>query len=231
VVVLIGLVALFGLLSLVVAVVGLIAPTVFKSKKTGKVPTRWTLFMGGLGFMLLASALVDYLNPKTQGFESVATVEANANRSADSMGLTVNEFHNAFNDAVGRYNKEFKTADFEVQTGGATDTFSHAFSQDLAMMGTIDKNDGNVDMVILNISPNEEQSLQIFSVLLAITEALNPGIPVEQNKKMVMDVFHESVKNFDAKEPTERKVGDLNYSATTTRYTGMMFSIVKSSKN
>lgn len=230
-VVLKGLVALFGLLSLVVAVVGLIAPTVFKSKKTGKVPTRWTLFMGGLGFMLLASALVDYLTPKAQGFESVATVEPDAARSVNSMGLTVNEFHDAFNDAIGRYKEEFKTADFEVQTGGATDTFSHVFSQDLTMMGTIDKNDGNVDMVILNISPNEEELVQILAVLLATTEALNPGISVDENKKMVMDVFHESVVKFDSKEQVERKVGNLKYSAMTTRHTGMMFSIVKSSKS
>lgn len=230
-VVLIGLVALFGLLSLVVAVVGLIAPTVFKSKKTGKVPTRWTLFMGGLGFMFLASALVDYLNPKTTGFESVATVEADATRSANSMGLTVQEFNDAFNDAIGRYGKEYGTADFEVQTGGATDTFSHVFTQDLAMMGTIDKDDGNVDMVILNISPNEEQLPQILSVLLATTEALNPGIPVEENKKKVIEVFHDSVANFDSKDPAKRKVGDLSYSAMTTRHTGMMFSVVKSSSN
>lgn len=230
-VVLIGLVALFGLLSLVVAVVGLIAPTVFKSKKTGKVPTRWTLFMGGLGFMLLASALVDDLTPKTQGFESVATVEPDTARSVDSMGLTVNEFHDAFNDAIGRYKEEFKTADFEVQTGGATDTFSHVFSQDLTMMGTIDKNDGNVDMVILNISPNEEEFIQILAVLLATTEALNPGISVDENKKMVMDIFHESIAKFDSKEQVKRKVGNLQYSAMTTRHTGMMFSIVKSSKS
>lgn len=226
-----GLVALFGLLSLVVAVVGLIAPTVFKNKKTGKVPTRWTLFMGGLGFMLLASAVVDYLTPKPQGFESVTTVETDAARSVDSMGLTVNEFHDAFNDAIGRYNEEFKTADFEVRTGGATDTFLHVFSQDLTMIGTLDKNDGNVDMVILNITPNEEELIQVRAVLLATTEALNPGISVDENKKMVLEVFHESIAKFDSKEQVERKVGNLKYSAMTTSHTGMMFSIVKSSKS
>ncbi|MGP6426209.1 MULTISPECIES: hypothetical protein [Pseudomonas] len=236
---LIGLVSLFGLLSLVVAVVGLIAPTVFKSKKTGKVPTRWTLFMGGLGFMFLASALVDYLNPKSEDLEPVAAVEAttsaisaenNTARSMNSMGLTVNEFHNAFNDAIGQYKEEFKTADFDVQGGGATDTFSHVFNQNLSMMGTIDKSDGNVDMVIINVSMGQENLLQPLAVLLAATEAVNPDVSLEENKKIVMEIFNESVAKIDSEKSVERKVGDLHYSATTTRYTGMMFGITKSSE-
>ena len=148
------------------------------------------------------------------------------------MGLTVNEFHDAFNAAIGRYKKEFKAADFEVDTTGVTGVFKYVFSQDLAMMGTLDKDDGNVDLVIINISPNEEEKEQLRTliVLLAITEALNPDIPVEENKKMVMDVFHQSVVNFNSAQSVERRVGDLKYSARTGDHTGMMFSVVKSSE-
>ncbi|MDZ3825918.1 hypothetical protein [Pseudomonas monsensis] len=161
-----------------------------------------------------------------------ASAKRDAAPSATSMGLTVNEFHDAFNAAIGRYKKEFKAADFEVDTTGVTGVFKYVFSQDLAMMGTLDKDDGNVDLVIINISPNEEEKEQLRTliVLLAITEALNPDIPVEENKKMVMDVFHQSVVNFNSAQSVERRVGDLKYSARTGDHTGMMFSVVKSSE-
>jgi hypothetical protein len=238
VLILFGLVLVMTVSFAVMAVAAVISPMFNKEKKTGNGLTRLGRFLVRVVLASLSFALLSYLSTKLPHTGNAAgdVVSASAKRdaapSATSMGLTVNEFHDAFNAAIGRYKKEFKAADFEVDTTGVTGVFKYVFSQDLAMMGTLDKDDGNVDLVIINISPNEEEKEQLRTliVLLAITEALNPDIPVEENKKMVMDVFHQSVVNFNSAESVERRVGDLKYSARTGDHTGMMFSVVKSSE-
>jgi len=239
VLILFALALLFTVTFALIGVVGVIAPKLFRDRKTGRIPSRFSLFLAGLVMSGASFALLTYTSTKVQqaaGFGGSGGVSASANRdaspSATSMGLSVDEFHDAFNAAIGRYKKEYKAADFDVDTTGVTGVFNYIFSQDLTMMGTLDKDDGNVDLIIINISPNEEEveQLRMLTVLLATTEALNPDIPVEENKKMVMEVFHESIVKFNSEDSVERRVGDLKYSARTGDHTGMMFSVVKSSE-
>lgn len=236
--ILFGLVFVLNVVFAVYGVVGLIAPKVYRNKKTGNVPGRLSSFLTGIILTSLSFALLTYLSTQIQHAGRSEVVSASANRnaapSATSLGLTASEFHDAFNAAIGRYNKNYKIADFEVRTGGAQPTFLYQLSKDLLMQGTIDTNDANVDGVTLMVfspSGSEEEQRQILTVLLATTEALNPDIPVEENKKIVMDVFHESIVNFNSKVGVQRIVGDLTYSSITLEYTGLWFVITKSNKS
>lgn len=70
--VLAGIVGLVGLLCLLVAAVGLIAPSFFKDKKTGEVPKRSHLAMGGVAGSFIAFAIAGALLPDTAPADQVA---------------------------------------------------------------------------------------------------------------------------------------------------------------
>lgn len=67
-----GIVGLIGLLCLLVVVVGLISPSFFKDKKTGEVPKRSHVAVGGVAGSFIAFAIAGALAPDTAPAEQVA---------------------------------------------------------------------------------------------------------------------------------------------------------------
>lgn len=62
--VLAGVLALLGLVLSLAALVGLIAPSLFKDKKTGEVPKRLPLFLGGTAAALIALGVASAIAPQ-----------------------------------------------------------------------------------------------------------------------------------------------------------------------
>lgn len=67
-----GIVGLVGLLCLLVVVVGLISPSFFKDKKTGEVPKRSHIAVGGVAGAFIAFAIAGALAPDAAPAEQVA---------------------------------------------------------------------------------------------------------------------------------------------------------------
>lgn len=61
-----GLIGLVGFLFLLVALIGVIAPSVFKDKKTGEVPKRSHLLLGGVTASVIAFAIAGTIAPEVE---------------------------------------------------------------------------------------------------------------------------------------------------------------------
>lgn len=75
-----GIFFVLSLIGLIVAVIGLIAPSAFKYPKTGAVPTRKAVFGGGLGLFFVCTVMAGVLAPEPtgDGVEPVATAPESA---------------------------------------------------------------------------------------------------------------------------------------------------------
>ena len=114
--VLAGIVGLVGLLCLLVAAVGLIAPSFFKDKKTGEVPKRSHLAMGGVAGSFIAFAVAGALAPDSDPTDQVAK---KAVAAAPSEGKPAEVPSDKFHQSVSKLSRDItrvaQVADGEKQ--------------------------------------------------------------------------------------------------------------------
>lgn len=78
-----GLIGVLGIVFMLIAYIGLIAPALFKDKKTGVVPTRWRMFWSGHVAAFIALVIAGVMMPQPAN-QSMAKVEADVAASQPS---------------------------------------------------------------------------------------------------------------------------------------------------
>lgn len=244
-----GIVGLLGLLCLLVVVVGLISPSFFKDKKTGEVPKRSHLAVGGFAGAFVAFALAATLAPDTAPAEPVAektpTVAPPTNtksahpadalpdnateaKPVKNLGVMPEEFRKAFNGIVVAIDGDYKLAEFDIEKGEVNDTFNRSFGRNVGLIGTVSKQDGKLKELMFIVAGGGEKAegmLRPIIMILAASQALNPQVDKGENSKVVMDMAKEAVANIDTGKPIERAIGKLQYTASASKVTGLMFAI------
>ncbi len=241
--------SIFAVLALVfflAAFVGLLAPSIFRNRSTGEVPSRWQLLSTGLVVSLVACLITGAIEPKqtdvadakaptTQNpiqSTSVASLAESktpnntANEKVVSLGITPEQFRRSFNSIAGQIHDSYRTAEFDIQPGAVNDVFTRSFGDDVAIVGSVSKSDGSLLGLMVTISGGSKDVAKPIAVLLAATQALNPNVPKEKNSKVVLDMFQKSLAEIETGKSFKNIVGNLRYTASANRYTGLLFSVV-----
>ncbi|ALS60684.1 hypothetical protein [Pandoraea norimbergensis] len=238
---------LFGVLSflfLVVTLVGVIAPSLFKDKKSGEVPKRLHFLVGGVAGSVIAFVIAGALAPeKSPDSTSIASAEhvvadAKAIPSAvttskdvpqtpdKSLGMSPEEFRQGFNRIVSKVSSDYKMAELDIESGNVNDVFKRSLGPGVALIGTVNKADGSLRelMVLIGGGANTDPAKTI-AVLMAATQAANPTISAKENSSEVVEMTKVAVDNIKTGKPVERQVGRLAYTASASEATGLMFAI------
>lgn len=241
-----GLLAILGLTMLLVALIGFAFPAIFKNKKTGEIPKRSQMLIGGFFASIISFAISAALMPeKNSGVESnkngetesksfvqaTSAMDNNKNKvestQQKSLGLTPEEFRQSFNSIIGQIDTDWKMAELDIEKGEVNDTFKRILSKQIAIIGTVNKTDGLLleIMVIASGSSDPLDNIKTVSVLLAVSQSVNKNIPKEKNSKVVSDMVQTAIKNIKTGEAIEKTVGNLKYTASASELFGLMFSI------
>lgn len=230
-----GLLSVLTLLFLLVVFLGLVAPSLFKDRKTGKVPPRWHLMLGGTIGVIVSLGILGSIPPRHEIAAPVvvkqpvqvvpaSSIGKTAAPAMTSMGMTPEEFRQVFNGIVVQYG-DYRAEPFKVESAPGTDVFMHAFAENVAVLGLVNQQDGALTGLIFTISAGDKDLIMPIAVLFAAAQALNPNVPEEENKNIVMEMFKQSVAALETEKTFNRVVGNLQYTAVASRYTGVSFSI------
>lgn len=226
-----GLIGLLGLLFILVAVLGVVAPRIFKDKKTGEVPKRSHMLAGGAIAAVIAFVIAGVIAPapeETPTAEPQQAVAKSAPQSpapaAKSLGMTPEEFRREFNRIINGVNKDYKLAEFDIEKGEVNDTFTRALAGNVSLLGSVNKNDGSLKELMVMVGGGQEADvLKPVAVLLTASHAANPTVAKEENSKVVMAMLKQALANVEDGKAVERTVGKLNYTASASKLTGLMF--------
>lgn len=225
-----------SLLGLLMAVVGLISPSTFKDPKTGVIPTRKSVFGGGVGLFFVCVVIGGLLAPEAadQGAESVAKASESAVPKElepikqalpeKTLGMTPEQFRKAFNAVVGDIDDNYKTAEFEIETGEVNDIFQRNLGEGVSILGVVNKADGSIKEVMIMVGKSED-IVRPISVLLVASQVLNPKVAKEDIAKAVLDLINKAIKDMEAATPHEQELGSVNYMTVASEYTGLALSI------
>ena len=226
-----GLAALIGLVFLLVAVLGLIAPALFRNRKTGETPPRTHLLSGGLLAALIAFGVAGGLYPKAgDGATSPAPVldPAETVQSDKGLGMTPEGFRKLFNALASQDSPDYEIPRLTLDTKGNVSSFTHLFSERTGIFGTVTPQNGSLEYVMLvtsGLKTDPSQKVDSLSVLLYTAQTLNPTVDRDENNQAVVELIKEAVDKSGSTAFSDRQVGKLKYSANVSRVTGLMFSI------
>lgn len=236
-----GLLAILGLLMLVVALLGFALPALFKNKKTGEIPKRSQMLIGGFVAAMISFAISAVLMPgqKSEVVSNSVAPAAAAAAATDSSGYTAEpkpqkslgmkpeEFRRSFNSIVGQIDTDWKLAEFDIEKGEVNDTFKRMLSKNIGVIGAINKADGSLReiMVIASGSADPAENLKAIAVILAVSQSINAVTPKEENSKVVSDMVQTALKNIKTGKPVENTVGNLKYTASASEFSGLMFVV------
>lgn len=240
----------FGLLGLVfwlVALLGLISPKLFTDKKTGEVPTRAAMGAGGAVAGIVAFVISAVISPdsptETAAADSSApaviakaeskpeaAIETEKNLAAvtKSLNVTPEQFRQSYNQLVHQVDPDFKLPKLTVKSGSVNDTFQHTVAPNVALVGTVSKETGQLkDLMILvgGSGGAAADNLKPVIVLLTASQVLNTSVTKEENSKLVTRMATQAMENMETGTPVENTLGVLKYTAAASKMTGLMFAI------
>lgn len=247
-----GVLGLVGLLCWLVALLGLISPKIFTDQKTGVVPTRGALFGGGAVAGVVAIVIAALVNPDATPEAAVADssapavvanveskkeeakpeaemeTEQNLADATKSLKVTPEQFRQSYNQLVHQIDPDFKLPTLKVKSGAVNDTFLHTVAPNVSLVGTVHKETGQLkDLMILVGGSGDEQAdhLKPVIVLLTASQVLNTAVTKEENSKLVTQMATQAMENMDSGTPIERTLGQLTYTVSASKLTGLMFAI------
>lgn len=240
-----------GLLLLVVWVVtfiGLINPKWLQGKKdNSKLMTRKEIGLGGLGATVLLGIIGVVTTPSTgenvektvpeKIAEPQATVIPEVSKEPlkeikveSNLGMTPEEFRQKFNKRLNELDISSirPLAEFSIKNGDVRDIFQIAFSDELNMTGTVNK-DGMLREITFIVLPKENSEKTMMEALILIGTAsntVNPNGDKEKIGKTVTDLITKALNGLEKEKNTHSQViGDVKYYSLASKYTGLWFGI------
>lgn len=243
-----GLIGLISLLFLLIAVIGVVAPSLFKNKKTGEIPKRRELLLGGIVVSFVAFIISGWLlsteEPQKQGQENNKVAQAvtelteqknaiekkETSKPDKTLGVSPEEFRRSFNQIIAKVDTDYKMAELDIEQGEVNNIFKRKLSNSVGIIGAVNKSDGSLRDLMVIISGNESptENLKAIVIILSATQALNNNIDIEKNSKVVIDMVKEAMVHVKTGKSVERKLGKLTYTASASELIGLMFAISQS---
>ncbi len=170
---------------------------------------------------------------------TVATAEPKAEKTAeikpeplpakveDNLGMTPEQFRKDFNAQLKVLDIESisPVAEFDMRTGDVRDAFQVLFTNDVAMVGTVNK-DGNLREVtlILGGTKNYEAAMMQLLILSGITTRIVSNTPEAGEELLIL--ISDAMKNIEKDNNSHTKiVGDVKLHAIANKVTGLWATI------
>ncbi|MGL6539453.1 hypothetical protein ACSZNU_21675 [Aeromonas hydrophila] len=184
--------------------------------------------------------LIEQTEPAAEGWENspatsnveqeVATEESEVaaeSKPAATFDLTPASFTQRFNKIARTIDPSFSIGKLDIKDGQVNDTFTHMFSNNIGLVGVIDKNSGKVTsfMYLFSGSQDSNEIVQAIVTPLIVSQIVNPEQKKEAMSKLIMGMITDSMQNLDSGETVEHEVGNVKYSSGASKLTGLMLSI------
>ena len=234
--------ALLFLAGLIAMIVGLIKPVLFN--KINPTNSRLKILVGGVVINMLLLAMVGVLAPKVEKKEettkqetkgepevqNVAEVKTETVRSEANLGLTPEQFRQAFNKRLKDLDIDTirPFGEFDVKKGDVHDVFQVNVSPDVSLTGTVN-HDGMLRGITYIVIPSGDSQKAMMETLI-LTGLTSNIINGEENKsktgKVVTDLLTKALDGIDKEKNTHKaSVGNVEYFATASKQMGLWFSI------
>ena len=184
-------------------------------------------FLFGAGMLIAASAYLFPVLHKQWNDNDIAlkvkTREAEARAEADLEFRKTEARLKAEANAATE-----KLAKFDIEKGDVNNTFNRSLGRNVGLMGSVSKQDGKLKELMLIVAgggDKAEDMLRPVVMILSASQALNPLVDKGENSKVVMDMAKQALANIDTGKPIERTMGQLQYTASASQLTGLMFAI------
>ncbi|MGE6171185.1 hypothetical protein ACLHZW_18295 [Aeromonas media] len=148
-------------------------------------------------------------------------------KPAATFDLTPSSFKQRFNKIARTIDPAFSIGTLDIKDGQSNDTFTHRFSDNIGLVGVIDKSSGKVTgfMYLFSGSQDSNEIVQAIVTPLIVSQIVNPEQKKEAMSKLIMGMITESMQNLDSGETIEHEVGNVKYSSGASKLTGLMLSI------
>ncbi|KVN41545.1 hypothetical protein WJ63_24225 [Burkholderia pyrrocinia] len=233
-----GVLNFIGFLFVVMTVVGLIRPSKFADKKTGKVPTRARVFvtlMSFAGIVVLLAAIVHAGEDDAakaadhRSREAVSSVSGSSTQAAPrvSLEITPEEFRRKYNRGLSSANTDYALSEFEIVHDTVYDGFQQSVGRSIELAGTINKADGSLRELMIQIGNDDPAvMLKALSALVGIAAAVNPDATASKDDtETVVSMVQLALESRKESKTIERSVGKLHYSAVASDTGGVLFGI------
>lgn len=144
-----------------------------------------------------------------------------------TFNLTPTQFQKKFNTASKKLDANLAISNIDVSSGEVNNSFSHMFNKNVGLVGTVDKSTGKIMsfMFLFSGSQDQQEILHAVSVPLFISQIVNPEQDKEKLSKIILNMISKSMDAIDSGESITHKIGNVEYSSSTTKYTGLMLAI------
>jgi len=228
--------------------VGLINPKWLQGKnKNSKLMTRKEIIIACFGATVIFGIIGAVTSPSQEKKAEVAVPEKGAvieatvvpevskeplkEIKADSnLGMTPEEFRQKFNKRLNDLdvNSIRPLAEFSIKKGDVRDVFQVAFSDELNMTGTVNK-DGMLREITFIVLPekNAEKTMMEALILIGIaSNTVNSNGDKEKIGKAVTDLITKALKGMDSEKNDHNQIiGDVKYYSLASQYTGLWFGM------
>lgn len=144
-----------------------------------------------------------------------------------TFNLTPTQFQKKFNTASKKLDDNLAISNIDVGSGDVNNSFKHMFNNNTGLVGTVDKRTGKIMsfMFLFSGSQDQQEILHAVSVPLFISQIVNPEQDKEKLSKIILNMISKSMDAIDSGESITHKIGNVEYSSSTTKYTGLMLAI------
>ncbi|AYZ61825.1 hypothetical protein EGY31_00230 [Burkholderia multivorans] len=237
---------LTGLLLFVCAVIGSIFPSAIENKRTGAVPNRGEVLLGGMLALMIGVGLAAFVVPERkaaakavvdQSSEAIsvadlASVASTATVEPDpreSLGITPKQFRAEYNR---RASSDYELAELKIGRDhgykgyAGYDGFKQAVGPNVGIVGRVNEVDGTLGELIVNVAPNESgMTVKYFAVLGAMAVALDPAMSSQENTEKLTGIILRALEQRKQPKMFQRAIGKLRYAVTATEVTGLWLVI------
>ncbi|HAV3852040.1 TPA: hypothetical protein JIF31_002279 [Acinetobacter baumannii] len=234
--------ALLFLVALVALVVGLIKPALFN--KINPTNSRIKIFVGGVVINMVLLAMVGVFAPKVEKKEvttksetksepevkKVAEVKTEAVKSEANLGMTPEQFRQAFNKRLNDLDISIvrPLGEFNIKNGDVRDVFQVEFSNEINLTGAVNKDGMLRSITVITVPGKDYEKAMMETLLLTGISANIVNTPENRDRtgKVVIDLIDKALKNVEKDKNTHTEtVGNVEYMAMASKFTGLWFSM------
>lgn len=230
-----GLFALLALIAILILIVGLINPRLFRFKSTNEIPKRLHLVIGALFLFIVSLAFFGHYSQQdnspainttpTNKTPQVQTEPPKAKSVIEpSLNITPEEFRLRFNKTSELLDTDFHINKIELKDGAVFNTANITLSKNNALIVTATKS-GLLNSVI-SISSGDgtmQSGANMLFLSIMIVRSISEDLPEKEATQIVMDLMKASTDDADGKTHNKLVEG-INYSASSSKTLGYWFS-------
>ncbi|ENT3300317.1 hypothetical protein KWF02_11400 [Acinetobacter baumannii] len=234
--------ALLFLVGLVAMVVGLIKPALFN--KINPTNSRIKILVGGVVINMVLLAMVGVFAPEVEKKEvttkqearsepkvqKVAEVKNETIKSEANLGMTPEQFRQAFNKRLNDLDISIvrPLGEFNIKNGDVRDVFQVEFSSEIILTGAVNKDGMLRSITVITVPGKDYEKAMMETLLLTGISANIVNTPENKDRtgKVVIDLIDKALKDIEKEKNTHTEiVGNVEYMAMASKFTGLWFSM------